>query len=108
MKKTYEFETMPYTEYSIKCWTKDNGWHTTTTWTDNVDEAKKVCAAYLSCGTIAKIVKRTTFYENYMWDEYSEWLQERKAEKEELHLTNEQAQRLLKAIFAHTEGEDDE
>lgn len=108
MKKTYEFENEPIVEYCVKVWTPKDKWKQGLGWTGDLHYVKCICRSFLEHGTIAKIVKRTAFCENYMWDEYGEWLQERRAEKEELPLTNEQAQRLLKAIFAHTEGEEDD
>lgn len=108
MKKTYEFETEPIVEYCIKVWTPKDKWKQGLGWTGDLHFVKNFCKTLIERGAIAKIVKRTAFHENYYWDEYHEWLQERKAEKEDLPLTNEQAQRLLKAIFAHTEGENDE
>lgn len=104
MKKLYEFESVPYIEYGVRCWTKERGWYNASPWTENVDEAKVVCRAFLGYGMIAKIVKRTIFYENYMWDEYMEWVEEKKKEKETL----ETAAKIVKNLLDNKDGEDDD
>lgn len=108
MKKMYEFENEPIERYCIMTWTPKDKWKQGLMWTEDLHFVKNFCKMLLEQGAIAKIVKLTAFRENYYWDEYHEWLQERKAEKGELPLMNEEAQRLLKAILAHTEEKDDD
>lgn len=104
MKKPYEFETVPYIEYGVRCWTEERGWYNAIPWTENVDEAKAVCGVFRGCGMIAKIVKRTIFYENYMWDEYMAWVDERIKEKETLETTV----KMVKNLLDSKDGEDDD
>lgn len=108
MKKTYEFETEPVVEYCIKTWTPKSKWTQGSPWVGYLDLVKGLCRALLQNGAIAKIVKRTTFHENLYLDEYGEWVQKTKAEKEEPLLEKEGMQRLIKAIFEYTEEDNDQ